>query len=76
MAEAKKTAPKKAVKATKVKSVAELRKDLVTKQNDLLEARKSHRGGELVNPRVIGTIRKEIARLHTAIRAAVQKGEK
>ena len=66
MAESKKTAKKAEV----VKSLEDLRKDLAAKQNDLLESRKSHRAGELVNPRVLGSIRKEIARLHTAIRAA------
>ena len=71
MAEAKKTT-KKTVEATEVKDLATLRKDLAAKQQDLLDSRKSHRAGELVNPRVLGTIRKEIARLHTAIRAAEQ----
>lgn len=66
MAESKKTAKKAEV----VKSIEDLRKDLAAKQNDLLESRKSHRAGELVNPRVLGNIRKEIARLQTAIRAA------
>lgn len=66
MAESKKTAKK----ATVVKSLEDLKKDLAGKQHDLLESRKSHRAGELVNPRVLGTTRKEIARLHTAIRAA------
>ena len=66
MAESKKTAKKAEV----VKSIEDLRKDLAAKQNDLLESRKSHRAGELVNPRVLGSIRKEIARLHTAIRTA------
>ena len=66
MAESKKPAKKAEV----VKSLEDLRKDLAAKQNDLLESRKSHRAGELVNPRVLGSIRKEIARLHTAIRAA------
>ncbi len=66
MAESKKTTKKAEV----VKSLEDLRKDLAAKQNDLLESRKSHRAGELVNPRVLGSIRKEIARLHTAIRAA------
>lgn len=67
MADAKKKTVKK---ATEVKSIAELQKDLATKQADLIESRKSHRSGELVNPRVLSTTRKEIARLHTAIRAA------
>ena len=71
MAEAKKTT-KKTVEATEVKDVTTLRTDLAAKQQDLLDSRKSHRAGELVNPRVLGTIRKEIARLHTAIRAAEQ----
>ena len=66
MAESKKTTKKAEV----VQSLEDLRKDLAAKQNDLLESRKSHRAGELVNPRVLGSIRKEIARLHTAIRAA------
>lgn len=71
MAEARKTT-KKTVEATEVKDVTTLRADLAAKQQDLLDSRKSHRAGELVNPRVLGTIRKEIARLHTAIRAAEQ----
>ncbi|HWT39997.1 MAG TPA: 50S ribosomal protein L29 [Dongiaceae bacterium] len=71
MTEAKKTT-KKTVEATEVKDVTTLRADLAAKQQDLLDSRKSHRAGELVNPRVLGTIRKEIARLHTAIRAAEQ----
>ena len=71
MAEAKKTA-KKVVKASEVKDLATLRKDLAAKQQDLLDSRKSHRGGELVNPHILGTIRKEIARLHTAIRSLEQ----
>lgn len=66
MAESKKTTKKAEV----VKSLEDLRKDLASKQADLLASRKSHRSGELVNPRVLGTTRKEIARLHTAIRAA------
>jgi ribosomal protein L29 len=70
-------ATKKPVKAAKeVKSLAELQADLVTKQQDLLEARKGHRAGELVNPRTITHTRKDIARLKTAIRAEELKGEK
>lgn len=68
----KKPATKKpAVKsAPKVKTVDELRKELATKHDDLLTAKRSHQSGELVNPRVLGATRKEIARLNTAIRAA------
>ncbi len=75
MADAKKTV-KKTVKADVVKSLDELKKDLTAKQADLLTTKKSHRAGELVNPRVLGTTRKEIARLHTAIRAAEQASKK
>lgn len=63
----KKVAPKK---ADEVKTIEQLHEELATKLNDQLDARKSHAAGELVNPRVITSIRKEIARLHTAIRAA------
>jgi ribosomal protein L29 len=36
----------------------------------LLEARRGHAQGELANPRVLTSTKKEIARLLTAIRAA------
>lgn len=75
MAETKKTA-KTTVKATEVKSLDTLKADLATKQKDLMESLRSHRAGELINPRVLGQTRKEIARLHTAIRAAVQTATK
>ena len=63
----KKTTTKK---ATEVKSIDQLRTELATKQADQLAAKRSHAAGELVNPRVLTATRKEIARLHTAIRAA------
>jgi ribosomal protein L29 len=62
-------ATKKTTKAEEVKTLEQLRKDLVAKQTDLLEARRGHAAGELANPRVITATRKEIARLQTAIRA-------
>jgi ribosomal protein L29 len=62
------TTKKASKKATEVKSVAEMQKDLAAKQADQLAAKRSHAAGELVNPRVLTTTRKEIARLHTAIR--------
>ena len=71
MAESTKTT-KKVVKNAEVKSVADLQKVLTAKQQEQMDTRKSHRAGELVNPRVLGSIRKEIARLHTAIRASEQ----
>lgn len=61
-------ADKKVKKAEEVKSIEQLRADLQVKQADMLAARKSHAAGELVNPRVLTTTRKEIARLNTAIR--------
>ena len=75
-------AAKKEVKATKVVAkkqdakvdykamdVAELNRVLAEKQQDILESKRSHRSGELVNPRVLATNRKEVARILTAINA-------
>jgi len=63
-------ADKKTAKAEEVKTVEQLQKELAAKQTDLLEAKRGHAAGELANPRVLTATRKEIARLHTAIRAA------
>lgn len=63
-------AEKKTAKAEEVKTVEQLKKELAQKQADLLEAKRGHAAGELANPRVLTATRKEIARLHTAIRAA------
>lgn len=68
-----KATPKKDVA---VKSLADLEKELATKQVDLMSAKRSHKAGELVNPRVLGATRKEIARLHTAIRETNAKETK
>lgn len=78
MATEKKPAVKPAVKKTSkttktavvVKPLAELEKDLATKQQELADARRSHLAGDLVNPRVLTVTRKDIARLKTAINAA------
>lgn len=75
MADAKKTT-KKVVDATEVKSVESLKKDLAAKRQDLMDSTRSHRAGELINPRVLGQTRKEIARLETAIRAAALAAQK
>ncbi|HEY1085401.1 MAG TPA: 50S ribosomal protein L29 [Candidatus Saccharimonadales bacterium] len=61
----KKTATKKA----STKSEKTLQEQLVDKRKDLLDARKSHAAGELVNPRVITGYKKDIARLMTNINA-------
>ena len=75
-------AAKKEVKATKVvakkqdkkvdyraMSTGELKTLLEDKQQSMLETKRSHRSGELVNPRVLAASRKEIARILTAINA-------
>lgn len=60
---------KTAKKAEEVKTIEQLRADLATKQADLIAAKRGNAAGELTNPRVLTQTRKEIARLHTAIRA-------
>ena len=62
MAEAKKTA-----KAAVVKTVDDLKKERAEKRNDLLQAKRSHAAGELVNPKALRSLRKDIARLLTQI---------
>ena len=62
MAEAKKTA-----KAAAVKTVDDLKKELAEKRNDLLQAKRSHAAGELVNPKALRSLRKDIARLLTQL---------
>lgn len=63
-------ADKKTTKATEVKTIEQLKEELATKRTDLLAARRGHAAGELANPRVLTSTKKEIARLLTAIRAA------
>lgn len=62
MAEVKKTA-----KAAVVKTVDDLKKEVAEKRNDLLQAKRSHAAGELVNPKALRSLRKDIARLLTQI---------
>ena len=62
MAETKKT-----VKAAVVKTVDDLKKEVAEKRHDLLQAKRSHAAGELVNPKALRSLRKEIARLLTQI---------
>ena len=69
MATIKKTV-KAAKEAVEMKTVDQLLTELALKQTSLIDAKRGHKLGELTNPRVIAVIRKEIARLHTAIRAA------
>lgn len=62
-----------AEKTTKAKAAPKVEttpvQQLEAKRTDLRDARKSLASGELVNPRIIGTIRKDIARLLTTINA-------
>lgn len=67
---------KTTAKASEVKTLEQLRADLAAKQNDLIEARRGHAAGELANPHVLTTTRKEIARILTTIRAAELKETK
>lgn len=58
---------KKSVKAAVVKTIDDLKKELAEKRNYLLQAKRSHAAGELVNPKALRSLRKEIARLLTQI---------
>ena len=57
-------------KVVEVKTLDQLKEELVKLQNDHRESRRSHQMGELVNPHVLTVQRKSIARAHTAIRKA------
>jgi ribosomal protein L29 len=57
-------------KAPEVKTLDQLKEELIAKRKDLIEAKRSNAAGELVNPRVITKTKKEIARLLTAIKTA------
>lgn len=72
MADTKTTKAKTVVtkKATEVKTLGQLQVELVSKIANQLVLKRSNVAGELANPRAITLTRKEIARLHTAIRAA------
>jgi ribosomal protein L29 len=63
-------AEKKTTQATEVKTLAQLREEVAAKRADLIAARRGHAMGELANPRVLTSTKKEIARLLTAIRVA------
>jgi ribosomal protein L29 len=70
---AEKTVKKPAKNAEVVKTVDELKAEVATKRADLLEAKRSLAAGELANPRVLGTYRKDIARLLTEINLKEQQ---
>ena len=70
MADVKKTTKASTKEAVEVKTLDQLKEELVKLQNDHRESRRSHQMGELVNPHVITVQRKSIARALTAIRSA------
>lgn len=60
----------KATKKTPAKAPEKsLKEQLADVRKELLDTQKTHRSGELVNPRVIGQYRKQIARIMTKISA-------
>lgn len=79
MADKKPTKAAKTVKKSDKKpnemTLDELHKQLETKRSDLLDAQRSHKAGELINPRVLSATRRDIARLKTAVSVA-KKEEK
>jgi len=66
----KKTTKATSKKAVEVKTLDQLKEEVVKLQNDYRESRRSHQMGELVNPRVLTVQRKSIARALTAVRQA------
>lgn len=70
------TAKKTVKKVEEVKTLAQLHEELQTLRANQLESKKSHRQGDLVNPHVLTTQRKAIARTLTAINAAQVESQK
>jgi len=66
----KKTTKATSKKAVEVKTLDQLKEEVVKLQNDYRESRRSHQMGELVNPRVLTVQRKSIARALTAVKQA------
>jgi ribosomal protein L29 len=62
--------------AAEVKTIEQLRTELLAKQTDQIALKRGHAAGEVANPKVLTSTRKEIARLHGAIRALEIAGEK
>ncbi len=81
MADAKKTTKTttkaaKSTKAVEVKTIEQLNEELIARRNDFQESRRIHRMGELVNPHVLTTQRKDIARTLTALNQAQDASQK
>jgi large subunit ribosomal protein L29 len=62
--------------AEEVKTIEQLRADLLAKQTDQIALKRGHAAGEVANPKVLTSTRKEIARLHGAIRALEIEAQK
>ena len=62
--------------AEEVKTIEQLRADLLAKQADQIALKRGHAAGEVANPKVLTSTRKEIARLHGAIRALELEAQK
>jgi ribosomal protein L29 len=62
--------------AEEVKTIEQLRTELLAKQTDQIALKRGHAAGEVANPKVLTSTRKEIARLHGAIRALEIVSEK
>lgn len=60
----------KTTKKSAPKTEVSLLEQVTQKRKDLLDAKKSHKAGELVNPRVLGELRKDIARIMTKLNAS------
>jgi len=67
---ADKKTTKKTVKAAEVKTLEQLNEEVTKLRADFDDLRRSHRAGDLVNPRAITVKRKEIARALTAVKQA------
>ncbi len=61
-------------RSTQNTSLESLQQELASKRADLLAAQRGHKTGELTNPRALGALRRDIARLLTQINALQQEG--
>lgn len=71
----KKTTKKVVVDLSK-KTISELASELVTTQTDLVEAKRSHAARELVSTARITELRKQIARIKTAMSLRAKEEKK
>ncbi|PID29880.1 50S ribosomal protein L29 [Candidatus Saccharibacteria bacterium] len=65
--------PANAPKKAKPADAADLPAKLAELRTELIAARQAHRAGELVNPRRLRELRKDIARVHTAMNQKEKK---